>query len=183
MQLNFVIGLPSIIIDIINLTSLELDFLDVLISTKSVDFGSTDTDGREEGLLLNHRRTMDDVPINILQAVIAHSTNQEPRANVGVLFDCQRVLALTSAIDIERSEVTWEFSAVLGDQAPLRELFLLGSFNIESTDLIASEFEPEHVIGQVQHQMVLFGVLFEELTLRHQILLRLLLVVADEIAL
>jgi len=92
-------------------------------------------------------------------------------------------LTLTTAVDIERSEVAREFATVLCDQAPLRELFLLRPFDVESADLIASEFEPEHVIGQVQHQMVLFGVLFEELTLRHQILLRLLLVVADEIAL
>jgi len=63
-------------------------------------------------------------------------------------------LALTSSIDIQSSEMAWEFSPVLGYQAPLWKLFLLWTLNVKTANLIASEFKPKHVVGQVEKQMV-----------------------------
>ena len=76
-----------------------------------------------------------------------------------------------------------EFSLVLGNQAPFGELFSFSTFYEESTNFVASEFKPIHVVCQVEVEVVLIRVGLEELTLGHQILLRLLLHMARHIAL
>ena len=98
---------------------------------------------------------MHNVPIYILQAVVTHTTKQEPTANVRILVNGQWVQTLTTSIDVECGEMAGEFAAILGDQAPFREFFLLGPFNVQSADFVPSEFEPEHVVRQIQHQVVL----------------------------
>ena len=74
-----------------------------------------------------------------------------------------------------------EFAFILGNQAPLGKLFSFGTFNEESTNLIASEFKPIHIVCEVEKEIVLVRVGLEELTLGHQILLRLLLHMARHI--
>ena len=83
-------------------------------------------------------------------------------------------MTLTTTVDVERGEMAWELTAVLGNQSPLREFFLLGPFDIEAADLVSSKLEPVHVIGQVEHKVILFGILLEKLTLSHQVLLGIL---------
>ena len=55
---------------------------------------------------------MDDVAVDVLEAVVAHATNQEPRSNVGILFDGEWILALTSSIYVECSEMARELASV-----------------------------------------------------------------------
>ena len=104
---------------------------------------------------------MDYVPIDVLQTIVAHAPNEEPGANIGVLFSSQWVLALTTSIDVECGEVAREFATILSYESPLWEFFLLGPLNVQSANLVAPELKPEHVIRQVQHQMVLLRVLLE----------------------
>ena len=63
-----------------------------------------------------------------------------------------------------------EFSLVLRNQSPLGELFSLRAFDKQTANLIAAKFEPEHVVGEIQVEVVLVRVLLEELALGHQIL-------------
>lgn len=104
----------------------------------------------EEGLLLEHWAAVDYVLIHILQTVAAHPTQQIPRANV--LVDCLRDQLPThvTSVNVHQRKMTWELSLVLRNQSPFRELFGLWSFNEETTNLVASELEPEHLIGDVQ---------------------------------
>jgi len=110
---------------------------------------------------------VENIPVDILQTVVPHPANQEPGADVRILFLIERALTLTTSVNVEGSEVTWEFTTVLSNEAPLRELFLLSALHIEPPDLVASKFEPIHVVCQIEHQMVLLRVLLEKLTLRH----------------
>ena len=117
---------------------------------------------------------MNDILVDVLQAIVSHATNQEPGANVWVLINGERILTLTTTVDVQGGEVAGELTPVLGNQSPLREFFLLGPFDIEAADLVSSKLEPVHVIGQVEHKVILFGILLEKLTLSHQVLLGIL---------
>ena len=115
MKLDLFIGLPSVILNIVDFTGSQLDFLDVFVASQRVYFRRTDANRREERFLLDHRGPMHNVPVDILQAVISHTTEKEPWANIWVLINCQRVQALTSSIDVQCSEVARKFATVLGD--------------------------------------------------------------------
>ena len=97
---------------------------------------------------------MNDVAINILQAVVAHAPNEEPGANVGVLLSCEWGLSLAATIDVECCEVARELAPILGNEAPLWELFLFGPFHVQTAYFVASKLIPEHVVRQIEHQMV-----------------------------
>ena len=99
---------------------------------------------------------MDYVLVDVLQTVVAHASNQEPGAYVWILLDSERILPLGSSINVQSSEVAGKLTTILGDQAPLGELFLFWSLHVESTNLIATKLKPEHVVCQVEEQMVLF---------------------------
>ena len=58
---------------------------------------------------------MDDVLVDILKTVVAHASDQEPGANVWVLLDCERILPLSSPINVQSREVAWELATILGD--------------------------------------------------------------------
>lgn len=45
MKLDFFICIPAVIFDVIDLTGLQLYFLDVLVASERVNFRSSDTDG------------------------------------------------------------------------------------------------------------------------------------------
>jgi len=51
-----------------------------------------------------------------------------------------------------------ELTLVLSDEAPLGELLLLSAFNEETSNLVTAEFEPEHIVRDVQVQVVLVRV-------------------------
>ena len=73
---------------------------------------------------------MDYVLVDVLQTVVAHASNQEPGAYVWILLDSERILPLGSPINVQSSEVAGKFTTILGDQAPLGELLLLGALDI-----------------------------------------------------
>ncbi len=50
--------------------------------------------------------------------------------------------------------MAWEFSLILGYESPLREFFSFLSFDIQSPNLIASELIPEHLVSQIQIELV-----------------------------
>ena len=73
---------------------------------------------------------MDNVPIDVLQAVVAHATNQEPRADVRVLLNSEWLLTLTTTIYVERCEMAGELTAVLSNEAPFREFLLFRALDV-----------------------------------------------------
>ena len=162
---------PLIMVDIIDLTRLELHLFNVLVTSESVDFLPVDSYSGEETLLLQHGRLMEDVLFHELQTVISHSTNKEPRANVLVLLLGDGVTACSSTVEVDTGEVARELTLVFSYETPLGELFLLSTFHEETADLVSAEFKPEHIVGDVQVQMVLVSVGAEQLTLGQQVLL------------
>ena len=54
--------------------------------------------------------------------------------------------------------MAWKFSLILGNESPLREFFRLLSFDIQSPYLIASELIPEHLVSQIQIELVSLGI-------------------------
>ena len=69
---------------------------------------------------------MVNVFVHVLQAIVSHATDEEPRPNVLVLLKSERLLSLRSAVNIDTCEVARELSLVLCDKAPLREFVSLG---------------------------------------------------------
>ena len=96
--------------------------------------------------------------VYVMETVIAHASEEEPGSDVLVLLFRDRLLTLCSAVHKDSSEMAWELSFVLGNQAPLRIFLSLGTFQIQSSNFAPSKFEPEHVVCQIQVQVVLFGV-------------------------
>lgn len=115
MELDLLVGLPSVVFYVVDFTGTQLHFLNVFVATQSVNFRGTDADGRKEGFFLDHGSAMHNITIDILKAVISHATKKEPASNVRVLVNGQWVQALTTSVDVESGEVAGEFSAVLGD--------------------------------------------------------------------
>ena len=99
---------------------------------------------------------MNYVLVDVLQAVVTHASDQEPRANVWILLNLQWILPLCATIDVQSREVTRELATILGNKTPLWELFLFWAFDVQPTDLVATKLEPEHIVRQVEEQMILF---------------------------
>lgn len=76
-----------------------------------------------------------------------------------------------------------ELATILRDQAPLGEFLLLWPFNVEATDFVSAKLKPVHVVGKVEHEVILLRVVLKKLTLRHQVLLRVFRRLAHEITL
>lgn len=85
--------------------------------------------------------------VKVLKAVIANSAEEEPRAHIPILIFSQRLLTLRATIDEHSGKVTWEFTLVLGDQAPARWFIL--PLNLQAANLIAPKLKPQHVSGHV----------------------------------
>jgi hypothetical protein len=143
------IAYPLVLVNVVNLTGFELDFLYVFVSTDSVDLGPLDSHSGKETLFLKHRSLVEDVLLHKLEAVVAHASDQEPRANVFVLLLSDRVTSSSSSIQINACEMTRELSLILSDQTPLREFFLFITFNKETTDFVSTEFEPVHIVSDI----------------------------------
>lgn len=114
------------------------------------------------------------VLVKVLETVVTDTSKKEPRPNILVLFLGQGLQTLGSSVDIDRREMAWELSLVLSDEAPIAVLLALTAFDVQASDLIATEFEPKHVICHIEVQMILLGVALEQFALRHQISLRVL---------
>ena len=103
---------------------------------------------------------MNDVLVDVLKAVVAHATDQEPGADVWVLLNGQRCLPLAATVDVKRREVAGELSTILCDQAPLGELLLLGA--LEGPHRIPVRIGSRHCIRAVilrfQFWLAHFGV-------------------------
>jgi hypothetical protein len=112
-----------------------------------------------------------DVLVYVLKTVIAHATHEEPTSNVLILLKHHWTLSLSTPVNINACKMAWKLAFVLRHQPPFREFLGFSAFDKQPADLVAAEFEPEHVVGQVQVEIVLVGILLEKLTLGHQILL------------
>ena len=102
-------------------------------------------------------------------AVVAHSSKQEPGAYVFVLLDVRSTDGTT--IDVNQCEMAWKLTLVFGDKPPFRKLFSLSTFNEESANLVTTKLEPLHVVGQIQIELVAFGIGLKQFALSHQLLL------------
>lgn len=76
-----------------------------------------------------------------------------------------------SSVDVDQSEVAWELSLELGDEAPLGELFRLWALDEEPSNLVASKLKPLHIVCEIEIQLVGLCVGLEQLTLGHELLL------------
>jgi hypothetical protein len=54
--------------------------------------------------------------------------------------------------------MTGELALVLSDQTPLRKFLHFCAFNEEPADFVATEFKPEHIVRDVEVQVVLVSV-------------------------
>lgn len=68
------------------------------------------------------------VLVYVLEAIVAHASEEEPRSDVLVLLFRDRLLTLCSTIDEDCGEVTGELSLVLGNQTPLGIFLRFRSF-------------------------------------------------------
>lgn len=93
--------------------------------------------------------------VDVLQAIVAHPSDKEPTANIFVLFYCLWVLTLSPTVYINASKVAWKFSLVFGNQSPFREFFSFISLDEQSANFVSAEFKPEHVVCEVEIQVVL----------------------------
>lgn len=125
--------------------------------------------GGEEGFLLGHRTAVDDVFVYVLQAIVTHTTKEEPGANVLVLCSLRYCLRCVKCppIDKHQCKMAWEFALVLANKSPLGELLGLGPLDVETAYFVAAEFIPEHLVREVQVEAILFGVGAKELGLGH----------------
>jgi len=96
------------------------------------------------------------VSIYILKTIVSHAAKQKPRANVWILLDSQGILASTASINVQSCKVTRKLAPILGNETPFWKFFLFRPLYVESTDLVATEFNPEHIVGQIKHEVVLF---------------------------
>ena len=69
-----------------------------------------------------------------------------------------RVTASSPTIEVYTGEVARELSLVFSDETPLRELFLLSAFYKETANFVTTKFKPEHIVGDIQVQVILVGV-------------------------
>lgn len=98
---------------------------------------------------------MMNVFVHVLKTVIAHTSNEEPAPDVFVLFESQWGLALSTAVNVDASKVARELSFVLCNQTPFRSFFSFNTFNKEPANFVSSKFKPEHVVREIQIQVVL----------------------------
>lgn len=156
--MDFFIAYPLVLVHVIDLARLQLHLLDILIPSECVDLFAQHRYCSEEALLLKHGSFMENILLHELQAVVAHATDEEPRANILILLRSGGVASSGTSIQVNAGEMARELALVFSDKTPLRELLLLCSFNEEPADLIASKFKPEHIVGDVQVQLVLVSV-------------------------
>jgi len=85
-ELYTFINVPFILLNTVVLAASKLNFLGVLVATKRVNCLSTmGTDAWEKSLFLKHGGFRKNVLVDVLQAIIAHSSKQEPTANILML--------------------------------------------------------------------------------------------------
>jgi len=53
--------------------------------------------------------------VDVLKAIVAHASEEEPRANILVLLFCDWRLALSTAVDKNCSKMAWKLALVLGN--------------------------------------------------------------------
>ena len=110
---------------------------------------------------------MKDVLVDVLEAIVAHASDQEPASDVLILLQRQWSLALGPTINIHAREVAGELTLVLRYQSPFWKLFGLCAFDEKPSDLVSAEFKPEHVVSQVQVEVILLGILLKKFALCH----------------
>ena len=93
---------------------------------------------------------MMNILVEVLQAIIAHTTKQEPWSDIFVLVNSNGVQAGGSTIYKYCCEMAWELTFILSNKTPLGEFFSLSTLDKQSANLVSTEFEPENVIGNIQ---------------------------------
>lgn len=152
------ISLPSVLFDVINFAGFNLNFLYVIIATKCVDCGGLNAHGWKKADLAGHRCAVVYVFVDVLETVIAHASEEEPRSDILVLLLGDGRLSLSSSVHKDRRKMARELPLILRNQTPLRVFFSLRTLQIQPPNLASSELKPEHVVCQIQVQVVLFRV-------------------------
>lgn len=116
------IPVPAVFVDRVHFAGAHLLFFDVVVAAKCVDGLSPDRHSWKEGDFARHRRFVLDVFVDVVEAVVAEAAEEEPRTHIFVLFLGQWLLALSATIQVYGREVAREFTLVLADKAPTREL-------------------------------------------------------------
>ena len=75
MEFDLLISVPLIVANVVDFTRLKLNFFDVFVAAKCVDLGGPYTYGRKERLFLDHRGAVDDILVDVLKTIVAHSSN------------------------------------------------------------------------------------------------------------
>lgn len=113
---------------------------------------------------------MENVLIDVLKAIVAHASDQEPASDVLILLKRQRSLTLRATININTRKVAGELTLILCNKSPFGKFFGLCTFDKKTSDFVPTEFKPKHIVGQVQEEVILLGIRFKEFALSHQIL-------------
>ena len=140
MKLNFFISMPSVLVDGIIFTGLQLYFFNVVVTSKCEYMTAFHSHSWEERLFLQHITSMFNVFIDILQTIVAHSSHQKPASNVLIHLLSYQLCPSGTSIHINKSKVARKLSLILCNQPPLRKLFSLRSFNKQSSNFITSKF-------------------------------------------
>jgi hypothetical protein len=85
MQHDLFIALPPVLLNRVHLACLQLAFLNVLVPAERVYVLALDGNSGEERLFLKHGTLIYYILILILEAVVAHTSKQEPCAYVFVM--------------------------------------------------------------------------------------------------
>jgi hypothetical protein len=72
---------------------------------------------------------MENVLIDVLKAIVAHASDQEPASDVLILLKRQRSLTLRATININTREVAGELTLILCNKSPFGKFFGLCTFD------------------------------------------------------
>ena len=101
---------------------------------------------------------MHNVLIDVLQAIVAQTSQQEPAPHIFVLLFRQGIHADSSAINVHGSKMAGKLSLILGNQPPFGAVIRFTALDVKSSNLVAAELKPEHVVGQVEVKVIAIGV-------------------------
>lgn len=104
--------MPAVFLHRVDLAALQLALFHVFVPTEGVDILALPRRDRgEEALLLEHGTLVDDVPIDVLEAIVAHPSKQEPSPNVFILSLSDYICCSEcSSIEIDKSKMARELS-------------------------------------------------------------------------
>jgi len=90
-----------------------------------------------------------DVLVNVLQAIITHTTKQEPWPDIFVLVNGDWVKASGATVYEYCCEMAWELTLIFSNKTPFSEFFSLSALDKESANLVSTKFKPINVVSYI----------------------------------